>query len=134
MTSRPHDFLPALGKALDTLRAARSETTPDRRLGRTRLGFRELLRYESSPDFKESERPILEEARLQAVRFLMDGLSDESLARPTTWTKYFLFLSVEAAETRELLEAREPDASESWERFTERLPEMMDETLGLTKN
>ena len=134
MTSRPHDFLPALGRALDTLRAARSEVTPDRRLGRTQLGFRELLRYESSPDFKESERPVLEEARLQAVRFLMNGIADESFGEPAVWTKYFLFLSVEAAETRELLEVREPAVSDTWERFAERLPEMMDETLGLTKN
>ena len=103
MTQESHDFSPALGKVLTTLLGAREETAPDRRLGRTLLGFRELIEYEDKPDFDEKERPVLDLARLKAVRFLLDNLPAEDELDPTVWTKYYTFLSVEGAEARELL-------------------------------
>ena len=101
--ARANDFVPALGKALDTLRSACEESSPERRLGRTLLGFRELIRYEDHPDFSESELPVLEAARLKAVRFLMNNLPGEDEVVPVVWTKYFTFLSVEGAELHKVL-------------------------------
>jgi hypothetical protein len=134
MSSRPHDYTPALGKVLTTLSTAREETTPDRRLGRTLLGFRELLEYEDMPEFDESERPVLDLARLKAVRFLLDNLPAEDDSDPTIWTKYYTFLSVEGAEARELWEVKEPALAQVWNDFRERLPEVMDEAIGLSRN
>ena len=134
MSSGSHDFTPALGKVLTTLLGAREETTPDRRLGRTVLGFRELLEYEDKLDFDENERPVLDLARLKAVRFLLDNLPAEDELDPTVWTKYYTFLSVEGAEARELLEVKEPALVEVWSDFCSRLPEIMDEAIGLSRN
>ncbi len=132
--ARAHDFTLALGKALDTLRSACEESSAERRVGRTLLGFRELLRYEDHPDFSEAERPVLEAARLKAVRFLMDNLPNDHDVVPAVWTKYFTFLSVEGAETRELLQAREPEMEEVWDKFCSQLPQVMDEAMGHSKN
>ncbi|MBT4665638.1 MAG: hypothetical protein HOB63_03905 [Opitutae bacterium] len=134
MSSGSHDFTPALGKVLTTLLGAREETAPDRRLGRTLLGFRELLEYEDKPDFDENERPVLDLARLQAVRFLLDHQPAVDDPDPTVWTKYYTFLSVEGAEARELLEVKEPALAEVWSDFQSRLPEVMDEAIGLSRN
>jgi len=134
MSSWPHEFTPALGKVLATLNAAREETSPDRRLGRTLLGFRELLEYEDMPEFDENERPVLDLARLKAVRFLLDNLPTDDEFDPTVWTKYYTFLSVEGAEARELWEVKEPALTEVWSDFCSRLPEVMDEAIGLSRN
>jgi hypothetical protein len=134
MSSGPYDFTPALGKVLTTLLGAREETTSERRLGRTLLGFRELLEYEDHLDFDENERPVLDLARLKAVRFLLDNLPAEDDPDPTVWTKYYSFLSVEGAEARELWEVKEPALAEVWSDFCSRLPEAMDEAIGLSRN
>jgi hypothetical protein len=134
MSSGSHDFTPALGKVLTTLLGAREETTSERRLGRTLLGFRELLEYEDKLDFDENERPVLDLARLQAVRLLLDNLPAEDDPDPTVWTKYYSFLSVEGAEARELWEVKEPALAEVWNDFRSRLPEVMDEAIGLSRN
>tara|TARA_B110000438_G_scaffold252941_1_gene258243 strand:+ start:672 stop:1076 length:405 start_codon:yes stop_codon:yes gene_type:complete len=134
MSSGPYDFTPALGKVLTTLLGAREETTSERRLGRTLLGFRELLEYEDKLDFDENERPVLDLARLKAVRFLLDNLPAEDDPDPTVWTKYYSFLSVEGAEARELWEVKEPALAEVWNDFRSRLPEIMDEAIGLSRN
>jgi hypothetical protein len=134
MSSGSHDFTPALGKVLTTLLGAREETTSARRLGRTLLGFRELLEYEDKLDFDENERPVLDLARLKAVRFLLDNLPAEDDPDPTVWTKYYSFLSVEGAEARELWEVKEPALAEVWNDFRSRLPEVMDEAIGLSRN
>jgi hypothetical protein len=134
MSSGPYDFTPALGKVLTTLLGAREETTSERRLGRTLLGFRELLEYEDHLDFDENERPVLDLARLKAVRFLLDNLPAEDDPDPTVWTKYYSFLSVEGAEARELWEVKEPALAEVWSDFCSRLPEVMDEAIGLSRN
>ena len=134
MSSGSHDFTPALGKVLTTLLGAREETTSARRLGRTLLGFRELLEYEDKLDFDENERPVLDLARLKAVRFLLDNLPAEDDPDPTVWTKYYSFLSVEGAEARELWEVKEPALAEVWKDFRSRLPEIMDEAIGLSRN
>ncbi|MBC8350182.1 MAG: hypothetical protein O3A82_16620 [Verrucomicrobia bacterium] len=134
MSSGPYDFTPALGKVLTTLLGAREETTSERRLGRTLLGFRELLEYEDHLDFDENERPVLDLARLKAVRFLLDNLPAEDDPDPTVWTKYYSFLSVEGAEARELWEVKEPGLVEVWSDFCSRLPEVMDEAIGLSRN
>ena len=134
MSSGSHDFTPALGKVLTTLLGAREETTSARRLGRTLLGFRELLEYEDKLDFDENERPVLDLARLKAVRFLLDNLPAEDDPDPTVWTKYYSFLSVEGAEARELWEVKEPPLAEVWNDFRSRLPEVMDEAIGLSRN
>ena len=134
MSSGPYDFTPALGKVLTTLLGAREETTSERRLGRTLLGFRELLEYEDKLDFDENERPVLDLARLKAVRFLLDNLPAEDDPDPTVWTKYYSFLSVEGAEARELWEVKEPALAEVWNDFRSRLPEVMDEAIGLSRN
>ena len=134
MSSGPYDFTPALGKVLTTLLGAREETTSERRLGRTLLGFRELLEYEDHLDFDENERPVLDLARLKAVRFLLDNLPAEDDPDPTVWTKYYSFLSVEGAEARELWEVKEPALAEVWNDFRSRLPEIMDEAIGLSRN
>ena len=134
MSSGSHDFTPALGKVLTTLLGAREEATSERRLGRTLLGFRELLEYEDKLDFDENERPVLDLARLQAVRLLLDNLPAEDDPDPTVWTKYYSFLSVEGAEARELWEVKEPALAEVWNDFRSRLPEVMDEAIGLSRN
>ena len=134
MSSGPYDFTPALGKVLTTLLGAREETTSERPLGRTLLGFRELLEYEDHLDFDENERPVLDLARLKAVRFLLDNLPAEDDPDPTVWTKYYSFLSVEGAEARELWEVKEPALAEVWSDFCSRLPEVMDEAIGLSRN
>tara|TARA_Y100000588_G_scaffold257276_1_gene271806 strand:+ start:357 stop:761 length:405 start_codon:yes stop_codon:yes gene_type:complete len=134
MTQESHEFSPELVKVLTILDGARREISPDRRLGRTLLGFRELLEYEDRLDFDEEERPVLDLARLNAVRFLLENLPDENETDPTVWTKYYTFLSVEGAEARELWEVKEPELAEVWEDFRARLPEVMNEAIGLTRN
>ena len=134
MTARANDFVPALGKALDTLRSACEESSPELRGGGTLLGFRELLRYEDHPDFSEAELPVLEAARLKAVRFLMDNLPGEREVVPAVWTKYYTFLSVEGAEARELLQAREPELEKVWDNFCSQLPQVLDESIGHSQN
>ena len=134
MMARANDFVPALGKALGTLRSASEENSPERRVGRTLLGFRELLRYEDHEDFSESERPVLEAARLKAIQFLMDNLPDPSEVVPGVWTKYYTFLSVEGAETRELLQTREPEMEKVWEEFCSQLPQVLEQGLGHSRN
>tara|TARA_B100001094_G_scaffold259756_1_gene260015 strand:+ start:1788 stop:2087 length:300 start_codon:yes stop_codon:yes gene_type:complete len=98
------------------------------------LGFRELLEYEDRLDFDENERPLLDLARLKAVRLLLDNLPADDELDPTVWTKYYTFLSVEGAEARELLEVKEPELAVVWSDFCSCLPKVMDEAIGFSQN